>query len=246
MTNSWKPVEVHGGSAATIPATVIYLSGPMTGLPEHNFPLFNAEAARLRAKGYTVINPAENFGGDTTLSHAEYMQVDIPLVAGADMIALLPGWEDSVGAAGEIINGLLMDKRIVWHETLQEFATREHLFETAMERLKQHFLREKTDESILAEADRIVHGARRDAYGHPYDNFLRTARLWEPIFERDVTPQMVALAMIQVKVARQLHVPKRDNLVDIAGYAGTYDMVEQRAMEVYGEMARSVREAEAS
>lgn len=28
----------------------IYISGPMSGMPEHNFPAFNAEAARLRAK----------------------------------------------------------------------------------------------------------------------------------------------------------------------------------------------------
>lgn len=38
----------------------IYLSGPMTGLPDYNYPAFNAEAARLRALGYTVENPAEN------------------------------------------------------------------------------------------------------------------------------------------------------------------------------------------
>lgn len=38
----------------------IYLSGPMTGVPEYNYPAFNAEAARLRALGYTVENPAEN------------------------------------------------------------------------------------------------------------------------------------------------------------------------------------------
>jgi hypothetical protein len=37
----------------------IYLSGPMTGLPDLNFPAFHAEAARLRALGYDVINPAE-------------------------------------------------------------------------------------------------------------------------------------------------------------------------------------------
>lgn len=37
----------------------IYISGPMSGMPEHNFPAFNAEAARLRALGYDVVNPAE-------------------------------------------------------------------------------------------------------------------------------------------------------------------------------------------
>ena len=37
----------------------LYLAGPMTGLPELNFPAFHAEAARLRALGYEVVNPAE-------------------------------------------------------------------------------------------------------------------------------------------------------------------------------------------
>ena len=37
----------------------LYLAGPMTGIEDLNFPAFHAEAARLRALGYTVINPAE-------------------------------------------------------------------------------------------------------------------------------------------------------------------------------------------
>ena len=37
----------------------IYLSGPMSGLPELNFPAFHAEAARLRALGFEVVNPAD-------------------------------------------------------------------------------------------------------------------------------------------------------------------------------------------
>jgi len=38
---------------------VYYISGPMTGLPEHNFPAFNAAAAYYRERGFEVINPAE-------------------------------------------------------------------------------------------------------------------------------------------------------------------------------------------
>lgn len=37
----------------------VYLSGPMTGLPELNFPAFRVEAARLRALGFEVVNPAD-------------------------------------------------------------------------------------------------------------------------------------------------------------------------------------------
>ncbi|HIE1896019.1 DUF4406 domain-containing protein [Pseudomonas aeruginosa] len=32
----------------------IYLAGPMTGLPEHNFPAFHAEGARLRGLGCEI------------------------------------------------------------------------------------------------------------------------------------------------------------------------------------------------
>ena len=35
----------------------IYIAGPMSGLPEMNYPAFFAEATRLRGLGYEVINP---------------------------------------------------------------------------------------------------------------------------------------------------------------------------------------------
>lgn len=37
----------------------IYVAGPMTGLPQHNFPAFDAAAKRLRRKGWKVISPAD-------------------------------------------------------------------------------------------------------------------------------------------------------------------------------------------
>jgi hypothetical protein len=36
-----------------------HLSGPMSGLPEHNIPAFNAAAAQLRGLGFCVVNPVE-------------------------------------------------------------------------------------------------------------------------------------------------------------------------------------------
>lgn len=38
----------------------IYIAGPMTGLPDFNFPAFNDMAAILRGLGYHVENPAEH------------------------------------------------------------------------------------------------------------------------------------------------------------------------------------------
>ena len=33
------------------PVSIVYISGPMTGLPEFNYPAFFAKAAELRAEG---------------------------------------------------------------------------------------------------------------------------------------------------------------------------------------------------
>ena len=78
----------------------IYLSGPMTGLPGYNYTAFNAEAARLRALGYTVENPAENkHPADQT--YAGYMRAAVQQMLTCDAIALLPGWMESRGAVIE-------------------------------------------------------------------------------------------------------------------------------------------------
>lgn len=37
----------------------LYIAGPMSGIPQFNFPAFIAAAAALRALGYTIISPAE-------------------------------------------------------------------------------------------------------------------------------------------------------------------------------------------
>lgn len=76
------------------------------------------------------------------------------------------------------------------------------------------------DETILQEAQRIIHGQRRDDYGDVTESFQRIADLWSPIVGQAVTPAQVALCMLQLKVARYLNGKQRDSVVDIAGYAG--------------------------
>jgi hypothetical protein len=71
----------------------------MMGYPEFNKPVFRAEAARLRALGFEVVNPAElNEGNDG--DWLACMRVDIAAIMTekCDGIALLEGWEQSRGA----------------------------------------------------------------------------------------------------------------------------------------------------
>ena len=79
----------------------IYISGPMTGLPDFNRPAFNAKAAELRALGHEVVNPAElpEIPGGTW---ADYMKVDIKLMLDCEAIWMLPGWVNSKGACLEV------------------------------------------------------------------------------------------------------------------------------------------------
>lgn len=82
-------------------------------------------------------------------------------------------------------------------------------------------------ETVLEEAQRLVDGPRQADYGHPKENFEVVARLWEPIIGVKLSPMGVALCMIQLKVSRQLHKPKRDNLTDICGYARTAEKLDE-------------------
>jgi hypothetical protein len=79
---------------------VIYLSGPMTGMPEFNFPAFHKAAASLRASGHEVVNPAELDAADAgkPMTWEMYLRRDIRALMECTGIALLPGWEKSKGA----------------------------------------------------------------------------------------------------------------------------------------------------
>lgn len=79
----------------------IYISGPMSGLPEHNVPAFNAEAARLRALGCDIVNPADINPDPGTTWH-DCLRNDLAALLTCDTIALLDGWQGSTGAHLEI------------------------------------------------------------------------------------------------------------------------------------------------
>lgn len=82
-------------------------------------------------------------------------------------------------------------------------------------------------ESILEEAQRLTHDDRNADYGHPLDDYTRTAALVSALLahklKEPISPSEMALAMCCVKLSRQVHRPKRDNLTDLAGYAWVAD-----------------------
>ncbi|MGL5130813.1 MAG: DUF4406 domain-containing protein [Aeromonas popoffii] len=75
--------------------TIIYIAGPMSGIKDFNRPLFNKVAIELAEQGHSALNPATLPDG---LSQGRYMQICLPMVAVADELVMLPGWEKSEGA----------------------------------------------------------------------------------------------------------------------------------------------------
>lgn len=89
----------------------VYLAGPMSGIPDFNFPAFIIAAKQLREQGHHVFNPAEadieKWGSMAEIkakaTYRECLRTDLNWILDhAEAIALLPGWEKSKGVAAEL------------------------------------------------------------------------------------------------------------------------------------------------
>lgn len=80
----------------------VYISGPMSGIPDHNVPAFLAAEGQLRMAGFGVITPRRvtDYWGPGQ-AWRWYMREALRQIADADALAMLPGWEKSEGAALE-------------------------------------------------------------------------------------------------------------------------------------------------
>lgn len=92
---------------------IVYIAGPMTGLPDFNRPAFHHAAEHLEAAGYTVLNPARAEGREACTTWQDYMRASVRDIANADGVALLPDWNKSRGAQIEhaLAAGLGLDVR---------------------------------------------------------------------------------------------------------------------------------------
>lgn len=232
MTNLPKPHEVE--TEDPVPPFItgkVYLLGPMSGYPEFNAPAFREAADRLRAVGWDVISPveldeAEGFDhadeSPENVDEAAYLEflrrdlqrvLEDPDVQGG---VALPGWEKSRGAALEVHVLRSLGRPIFAYPTLDP-----------VKRPTEY--REPSEENIAEEAMRLVVGDRGTAYGHPLDDFSRTAGAAAALGIDPTRAEHVPLFMVLVKLSRLMESPqKRDSVVDIPGYMLTYEMVMER------------------
>lgn len=207
----------------------VYIAGPMRGYPAYNFPAFDVAAERFRTAGWNVLSPAEMdraIGFDEHRDGLESFDLHgairrdldaiLSLTPPDDAIAMLPGWEKSTGATTERAVAMWCGLTVLDATTFEVFSPVRN-----------------TKETILEEAQRLVYGPRQASYGHPFDDFSRTGRLWGAILGiEDISPEKVALCMAALKASRLVESPSHhDSQVDLAGYAGTYALVRERREE---------------
>lgn len=200
----------------------VYIAGPMSGYPSHNYDQFNLAAECLRRVGYEVENPAENDDGSQDKPRQFYVKLDIERILRSDAVALLPGWQNSTGAKLEV--RMAQELGLPLYDAWQLTNKDEVLYDSETSNVKpiQH---------VTEEATNLVYGNRGQDYGHPYKDFSRTAAIWTGLFGHKLrdgesfSAPDVGLAMIGVKMSREINHPKRDNRVDMCGYAETLQML---------------------
>lgn len=197
---------------------VAYLCGPMSGYEEYNFPAFFKAESHLKEMGFEVINPARidqellGFNPKIDVVDPEFLKEaarrDLDGVIEADCLVVLQGWEKSKGTNAEIGVARWLKKPIYLYPCLTPLG----------------------EESILDKAKRITTFDRQKDYGHPSENFLRIANLWNAYLRNrkedgDISVEDVAWMMVLFKIARDQNKPTDDNLVDAVGYTRTLAMI---------------------
>lgn len=238
----------------------VYIAGPMSGKEAYNFPAFEAAAEAWRDAGWSVNSPHDITNGVWTAEYGRFfdpnadkfdwghplmkkmLRADLVALCDSDAIALLPGWRHSKGAKIEL--SVARALRLPVYDALTRNIISDAELDSEPDKAPAAMSDSEAIEALqfpavlmspLEEASMLVGGDRQADYGHPYDDYSRTARMWEAMLGLSpytISPSKACLMMACVKISRQCNRPKRDNIVDLAGYAQCAWLCDEREKEL--------------
>lgn len=91
--------------------------------------------------------------------------------------------------------------------------------------------------NVLEEANKIIYGDREETYGSPALNLNKIAEQWSLYMDQKygigvpLTYEDVCWMMSDLKKCRQMHMQKRDNLVDALGYIALIERIHDHEKE---------------
>ena len=97
---------------------ICYISGPMTGIPDLNYPAFFTAEENLQLHYSKILNPARlQLDKNQENKWENWMRKAIVMMMEATHVVLLPGWENSKGATEEVRLANLLGIKVVKYET---------------------------------------------------------------------------------------------------------------------------------
>ena len=97
------------------PTQTVYLSGPMTGLPDYNRAAFNLRAEAFRAAGYSVNNPADiSVTHGTDKAYEFYFKRALRMMLDADVVYVFGDTTQSRGVEMELQVAKMAGMQVVW------------------------------------------------------------------------------------------------------------------------------------
>ena len=193
---------------------MIYLASPYSHCPlghEIAFTSACVKVAELYQLGKDVFSPIVHshpiakYGGLNPVDHEFWMRRDRWFMDKCDrlLVMTLAGWKESRGVQEEIEYFEAQNKPVDHCDP-------------------------PIPENVLQEAMRITSGDRDGDYGHPAEHWSRTVGAINANYGTHFKPRDWGMFMIFDKIAREQNRPKRDNLVDIVGYARCIEKVDER------------------
>lgn len=97
---------------------IIYVAGPITGMPDNNRKAFRAAEAYLTNQGLTVLSPEaiQPRHKPERISHGQYMEICLAMIKAVQAVYFLAGWELSKGAKMEHDWARALGKRIIYED----------------------------------------------------------------------------------------------------------------------------------
>ena len=104
----WMSVAGQQSVLADIRAKlVLFLCGPMAGMPDNNRASFKGYAALLRSADYQVVDPTSVDGFSAANTYDDNLRITLAALMGCNAVACLPGWQQAPGAVREVQNAVL-------------------------------------------------------------------------------------------------------------------------------------------
>jgi hypothetical protein len=200
------------------------LSGAITGVKDYKKHFRKAhDLVRQWLPDRAIFDPSLSFNGSDQHRWDTFMRFDIINLCRSSTIILLPNWKNSKGCNIEL--NLARDLGLQIYQIDDGYTGIDDFVEEAT-------ILDEEPQSPCLIAHSLVNGARGEAYGHPYDDYYRTASMFELLTGIRLTVEQAVKFMICVKLSREANKHGMDNIIDTVGYIECLAKVIDRQKEI--------------